>query len=107
MVAARRNAHRSKLPEIVRNLILVLGDQLDLASAAFDGFDAKQDAVWMAEVCPSEVARAMAEDWRGLMPFIRQEGARLVARRAVRSDFSHRDRHASMPSRRAFPCISQ
>ncbi|MBM3858231.1 MAG: cryptochrome/photolyase family protein [Verrucomicrobia bacterium] len=34
----------------MRNLILVLGDQLDAKSAAFDGFDPKQDAVWMAEV---------------------------------------------------------
>ena len=34
----------------MRNLILVLGDQLDLASSAFDGFDPAQDAVWMAEV---------------------------------------------------------
>jgi deoxyribodipyrimidine photolyase-related protein len=33
-----------------RHLILVLGDQLDPQSSAFDGFDAKQDAVWMAEV---------------------------------------------------------
>ena len=33
----------------VRHLILVLGDQLDLEAAAFDGFDAAQDAVWMAE----------------------------------------------------------
>ncbi len=33
-----------------RYLILVLGDQLDAASAAFDGFDSKQDAIWMAEV---------------------------------------------------------
>lgn len=34
----------------VRNLILVLGDQLDASSAAFDGFDTKKDAVWIAEV---------------------------------------------------------
>ena len=34
----------------MRNLILVLGDQLDRNSAAFDGFDAERDAVWMAEV---------------------------------------------------------
>ena len=33
----------------VRHLILVLGDQLDLDAAAFDEFDAAQDAVWMAE----------------------------------------------------------
>ena len=34
----------------VRNLILVLGDQLDRNSSAFDDFDKSQDAVWMAEV---------------------------------------------------------
>ena len=34
----------------MRNLILVFGDQLDHQSAAFDDFDPKQDAVWMAEV---------------------------------------------------------
>jgi deoxyribodipyrimidine photolyase-related protein len=34
----------------LRALVLVLGDQLDLHAAAFDGFDAAVDAVWMAEV---------------------------------------------------------
>jgi len=34
----------------LRDLIVVLGDQLDLEAAAFDGFDASVDAVWMAEV---------------------------------------------------------
>ncbi len=34
----------------MRNLILVLGDQLDHRSAAFDDFDKTRDAVWMAEV---------------------------------------------------------
>jgi deoxyribodipyrimidine photolyase-related protein len=34
----------------VRNVVLVLGDQLDFQSAAFDGFDKTQDVVWMAEV---------------------------------------------------------
>ncbi len=34
----------------MRNLIIVLGDQLDAASAAFDGFDADHDAVLMMEV---------------------------------------------------------
>ena len=33
-----------------RNLVIVLGDQLNADSAAFDEFDSKQDAVWMAEV---------------------------------------------------------
>ncbi len=34
----------------LRSLIIVLGDQLDPDAAAFDGFDASVDAVWMAEV---------------------------------------------------------
>lgn len=33
-----------------RHLVVVLGDQLNLDSAAFDGFDPALDAVWMAEV---------------------------------------------------------
>jgi len=36
------------MPEI-RALLVVLGDQLDRQSSAFDGFDAARDAVWMAE----------------------------------------------------------
>jgi deoxyribodipyrimidine photolyase-related protein len=34
----------------LRDLVLVLGDQLDMDAAAFDGFDTARDAVWMAEV---------------------------------------------------------
>ncbi len=34
----------------IRHLVLVLGDQLDAGSAAFDGFDPRADVVWMAEV---------------------------------------------------------
>ncbi|MGI9246152.1 MAG: cryptochrome/photolyase family protein [Steroidobacteraceae bacterium] len=34
----------------MRNLVVVLGDQLDLSSRAFDGFDPAVDAVWLAEV---------------------------------------------------------
>jgi deoxyribodipyrimidine photolyase-related protein len=34
----------------MRNLVLILGDQLDRRSAALDGFDPACDAVWMAEV---------------------------------------------------------
>jgi deoxyribodipyrimidine photolyase-related protein len=35
---------------VKRNLVLVLGDQLDEQSTALDGFDPNQDAIWMAEV---------------------------------------------------------
>jgi deoxyribodipyrimidine photolyase-related protein len=34
----------------MRHLVVVLGDQLDRDSAAFDGFDPRVDRVWMAEV---------------------------------------------------------
>ncbi|HEX4871610.1 MAG TPA: DUF3253 domain-containing protein [Nevskiaceae bacterium] len=30
-------------------------------------------------ICPSEVARALAEDWRGLMPAVRRAAAELIA----------------------------
>jgi len=33
----------------VRNLVVVLGDQLNRDASAFDGFDAAQDGVWMCE----------------------------------------------------------
>ena len=39
----------------LRDLVVVLCDQLDLAAATFDGFEDGLDAVWMAEV-----ARAIA-----------------------------------------------
>lgn len=38
----------------MRNLILVLGDQLDRNSAALDDFDCANDAIWMAE-CAEEI----------------------------------------------------
>lgn len=34
----------------LRHLVVVLGDQLDPASAALDGFDSERDRLWMAEV---------------------------------------------------------
>jgi hypothetical protein len=34
--------------------------------------------------CPSEIARAVAEDWRPLMPLVREVGARLVTEGRLR-----------------------
>jgi deoxyribodipyrimidine photolyase-related protein len=34
----------------MRNLVLILGDQLNADASALDGFDARRDALWMAEV---------------------------------------------------------
>lgn len=36
--------------QMTRNLVVILGDQLNRDSSAFDGFDPKTDRVWMAEV---------------------------------------------------------
>ena len=44
------DAHRMTPGVRVRNLIVVLGDQLDAESAAFADFDPACDVVWMAEV---------------------------------------------------------
>jgi deoxyribodipyrimidine photolyase-related protein len=38
-----------KTPSPLRNLVLVLGDQLDHDSVLFDSFDPKKDLIWMAE----------------------------------------------------------
>lgn len=38
------------MQHVKRNLVLVLGDQLDEQSTALNGFDPNQDAIWMAEV---------------------------------------------------------
>jgi len=62
-VKKRRTSASGPAPKQVRNLVLVLGDQLDRRSSAFDGFDARHDAVWMAEAAaeagyvPSHKAR--------------------------------------------------
>ena len=36
--------------QTIKNLVIVLGDQLDGASSAFDDFDPAADVIWMAEV---------------------------------------------------------
>jgi len=62
-VKRRRTSASDPAPGPVRTLVLVLGDQLDRRSSAFDGFDARHDAVWMAEAAaeagyvPSHKAR--------------------------------------------------
>ncbi len=59
----RRTSRSGAAPKTIRNLVLVLGDQLDRRSSAFDGFSPREDAVWMAEAAgeagyvPSHKAR--------------------------------------------------
>lgn len=44
----------------VRHLVVVLGDQLDRHSPAFDGFDGERDVVWMAEVIEESIKVAVS-----------------------------------------------
>ena len=44
------NPDPAAMPTTVRNLVIVLGDQLDAQSSALQDFDPLQDVVWMAEV---------------------------------------------------------
>ena len=69
--------------------MLVLGDQLDRRSSAFDGFDARLDAVWMAEAAaeaghvPSHKARIalFLSAMRHFREALEAEGARVHYRR--------------------------
>nr|WP_324258715.1 cryptochrome/photolyase family protein [Cellvibrio fontiphilus] len=40
----------TKAPQAIRHLCVILGDQLNRDSLLFEGFDPKQDRLWMAEV---------------------------------------------------------
>ena len=72
----------------IRHLVVVLGDQLDRDSAAFEGFDAGQDAVWMAEVSDESTHVWSAKQrtvlflsaMRHFAQSLRDEGVRVVYR---------------------------
>ncbi len=51
------------MPNKIRHLVIVLGDQLDLESGALDDFDVARDRVWMAEV-PQEATHVWSHKAR-------------------------------------------
>lgn len=68
----------------VRNLVIVLGDQLDRQSSALDDFDSALDRIWMAEI-PAELAPVPSHKARiGLL---------LTAMRHYREDVEARGFH--------------
>lgn len=79
-----------------RHLVVVLGDQLSLESAAFDGFDASRDLVWMAEVAgeatyvPSHKVRIayFLSAMRHFAAEVRERGYQLAYRRLEAEDNS-------------------
>jgi deoxyribodipyrimidine photolyase-related protein len=60
MSAARKEI---PLPSPLRNLVVILGDQLNRDTSAFDGFDKQTDGVWMAEV-PAEATHVWSHKAR-------------------------------------------
>lgn len=53
----------SRLLLLMRNLVLILGDQLDAEAAVWDDFSPEEDAVWMAEV-PHETTHVWCHQQR-------------------------------------------
>ena len=74
-------------PEI-RHLVVVLGDQLDRRSSAFDGFDAAGDRVWMCEAseesthvwCSKQRITIFLSAMRHFAAALRSEGVPLLYR---------------------------
>lgn len=68
----------------MRNLVLVLGDQLDEASAVWDDFDNATDAVWMAE-CLEETTHVWCHQLRIAMFFSAMRHFRDALRKSGRT----------------------
>ena len=82
-------------PEI-RHLVVVLGDQLDRASSAFDGFDPACDRVWMCEAseesthvwCSRQRITIFLSAMRHFAAALRSEGVPLLrGRKQLRMEF--------------------
>jgi len=78
----------------IRHLVVVLGDQLDRESAAFDDFDPRSDLVWMAEVAhesekvwstKARIAMFLAA-MRHFAAALRRDGVRVVYQRVNEGD---------------------
>jgi deoxyribodipyrimidine photolyase-related protein len=88
-LALGAQAGRQKRVARIRHLTVVLGDQLDHDSAAFDGFDNDRDVVWMAEVkeesthVPSHKARTalFLSAMRHFAQEVRERGRRVEYRK--------------------------
>jgi deoxyribodipyrimidine photolyase-related protein len=83
-------------------LVLVLGDQLDGASAAFDGFDPNTDAVLQMEV--REEASYIPQHKRRLVFFFSamrhfRDAQRAAGRRVLYSETSRNALDATLPHR--------
>lgn len=75
--------------EDVRHLIFILGDQLDLESAALNGFDTVQDVVFMAEVT-SESTRVWSHVARtALFLSAMRHFAGALREKGLRCDYAH------------------
>jgi deoxyribodipyrimidine photolyase-related protein len=95
------------MPEI-RDLIVVLGDQLDMQSSAFDGFDAIQDVVWMAEVAEESTHVWSAKQRIAVFLAAMRHFADSLRSAGVRVDYTQlRDRPASQLADELHPAIER
>jgi deoxyribodipyrimidine photolyase-related protein len=79
--------HRTMASDL-RNLVLVLGDQLSDRTAAFDGFDAKRDALWLAET-QEEATHVWSHKLRLVQFFSAMRHFRDIQRQAGRAVHYH------------------
>ncbi|MES2976188.1 MAG: cryptochrome/photolyase family protein [Pseudomonadota bacterium] len=75
----------------VRNLVLVLGDQLDEHASAFEGFDPAQDAVWMAEAREESTHIPSSKQRTAVFLSAMRHFAQLLRAKGWRVFYSHLD----------------
>ena len=74
-----------------RVLVIVLGDQLDPESSAFDGFEAAHDAVWMAEVADESTHVWTAKQRIAVFLAAMRHFAELLRAAGLRVDYTRLD----------------
>ncbi len=95
----------------MRNLIIVLGDQLDFQSAVFDGFDSGVDEVWMAEAA-EEASYVKCHKQRIVFFFSAmrhfRDQLRVKTSRSATTSWAHDNPQIAVPvSRKSWPMISK
>lgn len=88
-------------PVALRRLVLVLGDQLDADAAAFDGFDAASDAVWMAEAVEESTHVWSSQPRIALFLAAMRHFAAALRERGVAVHYQRLDDAEAQPSLRA------
>ncbi len=78
-----------------RNLVIVLGDQLDAESSAFDHFDPREDLVWMAEVAQESTHVPSSKQRVVLFLSAMRHFVAALKRKKIPVDYTHLDEAAN------------